>query len=120
MPRAGRIAPRPDMLRRNPLNLPGVDRLGTLGVRRPSTALAAITTAAKFATSRLAVVSSWPSRSSQNSLGRRELSSAFLERPLQAEKRTATRHYRAVLGYAPRPYHGDLWLFRSEDDRYPP
>jgi thioesterase domain-containing protein len=30
----------------------------------------------------------------------------------------ATRHYRAVLGYAPRPYHGDVWLFRSEDDRY--
>ena len=23
-----------------------------------------------------------------------------------------------MLGYAPRPYHGDVWLFRSEDDRY--
>lgn len=30
----------------------------------------------------------------------------------------ASRHYRAVLGYVPRPYSGNVWLFRSEDDRY--
>jgi thioesterase domain-containing protein/acyl carrier protein len=31
----------------------------------------------------------------------------------------ATRHYRAVLGYTPQPYAGNVWLFRSEDDRFP-
>jgi thioesterase domain-containing protein len=32
----------------------------------------------------------------------------------------ATRHYRAVSGYVPRPYHGDVWLFRSKDARFSP
>jgi thioesterase domain-containing protein len=31
----------------------------------------------------------------------------------------ATRHYRAVLAYKPQPYAGNVWLFRSEDDRFP-
>jgi oxalate---CoA ligase len=30
----------------------------------------------------------------------------------------ATRHFRAVQRYAPGPYPGDAWLFRSEDERF--
>ena len=28
----------------------------------------------------------------------------------------ATKHFRAVRGWLPRPYDGDAWLFRSEND----
>jgi len=31
---------------------------------------------------------------------------------------TATRHFRAARSYVPRPYHGNAWLFRSEDERF--
>jgi hypothetical protein len=66
------------MLRHNPLNVPGVDRLMSFWGATSLTALAAITTAATFTTSRFGVVFVVAVAIVSGLVGRRELSAANL------------------------------------------